>query len=385
MVRNFRRVPVAVVTFLTLAVAVRAQIVVDTRGLGFNGWNNGNAFNSPGQDRALDAQTAMNINEYLYQCQAQANRRQAARMAKRQKRATDTIDSMMKRLRTNPTPTDIAKGDALNVAFDDLTGPKVYAKALQAAQSERFAGTKIKVIPFRYASAAVTTSMDNLTQPANTPAVLKEAEFKEDLAALRALEAELKAASEADTDSPPPADPARVNKAKGHIKKMTDTLKKNVSRYKGNGADYREAENYLKGLYVVVNMLDSPSITRLLAGVEKRSDATVSDLLRFMFSSNLRFGVAKTSPQQEVYTELFAILDELRNQVVDPKIAPPLPEGDKPPAPPSQMFAGMERLDFSQLDLLRLLPPLPDELKKKLATPPPGPDRRPPAPPPFKP
>ncbi|MDR3633056.1 MAG: hypothetical protein P4L84_04415 [Isosphaeraceae bacterium] len=384
MIRGFRWVPVAVVLVLIPFNEVCAQISIDTRGLGFGGWN-GNLFQSPGQDRALDVQTAMNLNEYIFQCQMQANKRQHELMLRRQKRVNDTMDSMIKRLRTNPTESDVAKGDALNVAFDDITNPKAYAKALQAAKAKPFAGTKIKSIPFRYASAAITTSIDNLTEPANTPAILNGPEFKEDLTALRKLETEFKAKSEADSDKAQTIDPAPVNKAKSHIKKMTETLKKNEFKYKKGSADLRQSENYLKGLYVVVTMLDSPSMTRLLAGVEKRDDTTVSDLLRFMHSSNLRFGVAKAGEQQEIYTELFGILDELRNQLGGPRINPLPPDSDQKPTPPPQLFAGMDRMDFSQLDLLRLLPPLPDELKKKLPPPPPGLNRLPPPPPPFKP
>lgn len=385
MIRGFRWVPVAMVLFLATAGEASAQITIDTRGLGFGGWNN-NLFQSPGQDRALDAQTAMSLNEYLFQSQMQANRRQAERMAQRQRRVNETMDSMMKRLRTNPTQSDVAKGDALNVAFDDITNPKAYARTLQAAKSTLFAGAKIKSIPFRYASAAITTSIDNLTQPANTPAILKGPEFKEDLAALRTLEAEFKARSEAESDKAQAIDPARVSKAKGHIRTMSETLKANGVKFRRGSAGFRESENYLKGLYVVVTMVESPSMTRLLAGVETREDTTVSDLLRFMHGSNLRFGVAKAGEQQEIYSELFGILDELRNQVVGPNIDPFPPDGDKKPTPPAQLFAGMDRIDFSKLDLLRLLPPLPDELKKKLPPPPPGLDRRPPPPLlPFKP
>jgi hypothetical protein len=358
-----------------------AQIVVDTRGLGWNGWG-GNSFTGPAegaaQARALDAQTAMSLNEYIFQCQMAANKRYAERQAHRQQLTNDAAEARLKRLRSNPTSSDLSKGDALNVAFDDLTSPKAYAKTLQAAKGTAFPGSKIKSIPFQYASAAITTSVDELIQTENTPAVLKSAEFQADLAGLRKLQADFRTKS----DEGQPIKPAQVTEAKQRVKKMSKMLKDNPARFGTRTADYREAENYLKGLYIMVTMLESPSMTNLLSGVDKQAGTTVADLLRFMHSANLRFGVARAADQREIYAELFGILDHLRTEVVGPAINIEPPKVSKKPPQLAQLFKGMEGFDFSQLDKLRILPPPPEELKKLLPPRPPGGDRRPPLPPP---
>lgn len=386
--RTFRWTAVAAVVALSQATAVRAQVVIDTRGLGWNGWGSGSGSNFTGpaeggaQARALDAQTAMSLNEYIFQSQMAANKRYAERLARRVRRTNETADAMMTRLRTNPTTSDVTKGDALNVAFDDLTNPKIYYKTIQAAKATPFPGTKIKAIPFQYASAAITTSIDDLTQPGTTPGILKEPEFKADLAALKKLETEFSAGAEESRA----IKPAQVTQAKNLIKKMTKTLQANAVKFKKGSADFREAENYLKGLYIMVTMLETPSMTNLLSGVEKQKTTTVADLLRFMHSANLRFGVATLDDQREIYTELFGILDGLRKELVGEgiKLEPPKLAGRSLKL--GDLFKGMQNFDFSQLDQLRILPPPPEELKKLL---PPRPQRGkpgdfpPPPPPPF--
>ena len=62
-------------------------------------------------------------------------------------------------------------------------------------------------------------------------------------------------------------------------------------------------------------MLKTPPIDDLVAGVDKRPDASLGELIRFMTAYRLRFGAATTPRQQEVYRFLFPLLDELRDQV----------------------------------------------------------------------
>jgi hypothetical protein len=62
-------------------------------------------------------------------------------------------------------------------------------------------------------------------------------------------------------------------------------------------------------------MMQTPALDVLLAGVEKRPDATLGELLNFMNAFNLRFGAANTPRQREIYNELYPQLVKLRNEV----------------------------------------------------------------------
>ncbi len=53
----------------------------------------------------------------------------------------------------------------------------------------------------------------------------------------------------------------------------------------------------------------------ILAGVEKRPEATLGELLNFMTAFNLRFGVAGTPQQRQVYNMLYPKLVQLRNEI----------------------------------------------------------------------
>ncbi len=373
---------VALLAVLGVSTPLRAQ-VLDARGLGWGGWPSPGIDNAAG--RAIDSQTAINMNEYLFQSQLAANRRYKARNEAKKKRINETIDAKYSRLRDNPTTADIAKGDALNVAYEELTSPKVYARALDAAKSTTFPGTKIKAISFQYGSLAITTSIEELTQPSATPELLKQPEFAADLAAYRKLQAgfQVRAEEDADAEYSKGISAEQVKSAKGYVKRMSSTLDRNSYKFKKGSAEYKQAENYLKGLYIVTTMLESPSMTSLLSGVEKQQGTTVRDLLRFMYTSNLRFAAGKSEDQRELYLELYGILDGVRKQVVRPEetiVAQMEKQTPPQPAQINNLFQGMDKFDFSKLDQLRILPPLPDEIRKRLPPPPPGRGNFPPPP-----
>jgi hypothetical protein len=67
-------------------------------------------------------------------------------------------------------------------------------------------------------------------------------------------------------------------------------------------------------------MLETPAIDVLLAGVEERPDTTLGDLLTFMKVFHLRFGVAQSPRQKEVYNAIYPLLVQLR-AVSEPAIA----------------------------------------------------------------
>lgn len=298
--------------------------------------------------RSINANTAMQWNEYIWQSQQATNRRYHEKMARDRAEVNLTADSLQKRLRDNPTESDIMKGDALNVALDEVSNPKVYTKALQGAKA-KFSGAVIREIPFQYASAALTTSIDDLTQN-GPPDLLKAPEFKADLEALRAVRAKFRAQDEHQQD----VDPALVAEAKRLIKSMNKTLADNATKFKKGSAAYRGAENYLKGLYGLVTMLDSPAINVVLAGVEKRPDTTVGDLLGFMQAFNLRFGVAKTPEQRMAYTQLYPILAGLRGEVEGVSLTPDAGKARQAPTQPAEFFSGM---NYDHLDAKRVPPP----------------------------
>ena len=134
------------------------------------------------QARSINANTAMQWNQYIYESTLEAGKINRAKQAQRRGLINETADTTYKRLHDNPTEADIMGGDAAE------------RRALRNHQSQGvrqgasgaklpLPGTVIREIPFNYASAVLTLSVDNLTKD-GPPALLKGPEFDDDRAAL---------------------------------------------------------------------------------------------------------------------------------------------------------------------------------------------------------
>jgi hypothetical protein len=277
----------------------------------------------------------------MYLSQLEANRRYQERQLRGSQNVKTARAEINRRLRDNPTPSDISRGDALNVALDEIRDPRVYLRDLKMTRT-KVAGALIRDIPFQYAAAAITTSVEQVVR-GGPPAVLKTDAFASEREALKKLGAEIRAQNE-EQGQP---DPATLKEARDILVGLRGKVEATIPR---NTRERREAETYLKALYGLMRMLETPAIDVLLAGVEKRPDTTLGDLVGFMEAFNLRFGVASTPRQREVYTTLYPMLVAMRDEAAEAvKVsAAPAPTAvPTPPAPPSEIF---EPLELDKLD-----------------------------------
>jgi hypothetical protein len=267
----------------------------------------------------------------------EANRNERARLARRQNLATKTIDENQKRLRDNPTPRDIESGNALNVALDEINDPRVYSKTLDAAKV-KIGGEAIRSIPFSYAAAAISMSVHQITK-GGPPQSLMTDDFADDRAGLKALGAEIRA--QIDENGKP--EPATINKALTAINALEAKVATKLPR---NTRGRNDADRYLKALHGLISMMQTPAIDVLLAGVEKRPDATLGELLTFMNAFNLRFGPATTVQQKGVYNTLYPELVRLRDAIAPAlaSAAPPSQSGEEP----HEFFSGMAQEDLQK-------------------------------------
>jgi len=255
---------------------------------------------------SINTDTVMRWNEYVHEAQENLNRKRGQRTAQARERTGNLNDAIQKRLRDNPEPRDIFQGSALNVALDEINDPRVYAKALQGAKV-KIGGEKIRIIPFRYNAAAMTVGLHQLATGA-FPAALSTPEFEAEREALKALDQQI--TQQVEDDKEP--DPETVRKLLSTIYAAEEKAARVLP---GNGLERRQADKFLKALHGLVVMLKAPSLDPVLAGVEKRPEATLGELMSFMTAFNLRFGPATTPQQREVYRELHPLLVQLRDQV----------------------------------------------------------------------
>ena len=106
-----------------------------------------------------------------------------------------------------------------------------------------------------------------------------------------------------------------------------------------------EAENYLKAVYGITRMLQTPAIEQFLKELEKVPTTDLAHVLSFMHSFNLRFGAAKTPIQEGAYDQLYPTLAALRDRVQAPDSNPYAAQAGQPnPQQVTNFFSGM---DFS--------------------------------------
>jgi hypothetical protein len=258
--------------------------------------------------RSVNADTAMRMNEYIYEGQQVRNRRYYENLAAQRQRINESAETVFTRLRNEPEARDISRGDALNVALDELTSPRYMSESIREARAV-VPSALIKQIPFNAASQAITVSMDQLLDKDNYPDLLtRNPAFEAERTRLRAAAVPLRNLEEGQelTD-------AQIKEAQDAIAAFRTKVE---ATYPRNSREWNQVRPYLKGLTALGRMLERPRLQELLAEVDKEATRPLSDLLGFMHNFNLRFGVARTPEQQAAYNTIWPLLDDLRDRVV---------------------------------------------------------------------
>jgi hypothetical protein len=289
---------------------------------------------------AINADTVMRFNEYLYQSQQVRNRRYYQKLAEARADRAETVDAVYKRLHDNPEARDVASGAALNVVLDELSAPGVYI-GTDSGTSEPVERDTVRAIPFRYAADAITISLDDfLSNP--PPKALATDEMKAPRQAL--LDAVKDVSEQIDTDGE--ARPESLQKVRAAVDGMWERFDQSTPEA---SPDRREGENYLKGVYGLARMLESPQLDDYLGKLDEKTPTNIGRLVGFMNAFNLRFGPAEKPAEVAAYNALYPKLKATRDAVVpDPKTSSPIaatPEAAERRSnrPATDFFSGLER------------------------------------------
>jgi hypothetical protein len=256
---------------------------------------------------SINADTVMRWNEYWYEAQQQANRREYLRMARRMQRDAASGDAIYQRLRDNPSPEDIADGNALNVLLDQLSDPRIHSSAIRLA-TDTIPARYVHAIPFVNASEAVTLSLNELTGEEDWPFALKGERFAADRnayadAVRKALEEDREGDLKAET-----------------IQAVRDALARLRAKLDANPPDdpaqRGEAYNFIRTHVAMTRMLERPDVEKIVAELDKTKDTSLNHLLAFMHTFNLRFGRATTTEQRSAYGALYPIMVAHRDRVM---------------------------------------------------------------------
>jgi hypothetical protein len=266
------------------------------------------------QANYIDAQTAMKWNDYVAQITHESARIQAARTDARLARTRALYDARQQELRDNPSRRDIENGNALNVAVEDLSDPRLGRSVLRAAKVQ-VPASLIAAVPFVYASERITLMLDDLRASVKWPEVFDDPRFAEDKKTFDDLVTRLRAeANEGDVSS------RLMREARDFVQGLRGRLDTQPLR---DPDHQKQALNFLTACSSLLGLLEKPNIRPALVELRKVQDTMVGNLLGFMHAYNLRFGAATSPEQRQAFNQLFAILDETRDQILaESKLSP---------------------------------------------------------------
>jgi len=313
------------------------------RGMGAFAAGAGSYNEQTAQARAMNAQTAMQMNDYIHAVNANKAQNYSARQTEYIKRTNETQAATYSRLHDNPSASDIRSGDALNVVLDELTNPKVYTQVVQKANQPVASGL-VKNIEFQYAARMIAISLEDLSARGVPDELRTNPAFENERTALRALVVKAREESSSGANQVSPDTLANCRVA---IKALQDKVAATLplgTRTRG------EVDNFLKALYGLTKMLGTPDIAAFLKGLNQYPTTSLGHLISFMHTFNLRFGVSKTPEQGTAYDQLYPMLVTLRDQANARGPAPGTVALAPPPDPtvPTKFFAPMEFKDVTR-------------------------------------
>jgi hypothetical protein len=166
----------------------------------------------------------------------------------------------------------------------------------------------IAEVSFVYASERVTFMLNGVRSSVKWPEVFEEERFANDQKTFDDLATRLR--READEGD---VSPRSLREATAFVNDLRAKLDAQPLK---DPDDQKEALRFLTACTSLLGLLEKPNISPALLELRKIQDTMVGNLLGFMHAYNLRFGVATTPKQRQAYQQLFAILDQTRDQIL---------------------------------------------------------------------
>jgi hypothetical protein len=306
--------------------------------------------------RSMNAQTAMQMNDYMYGVVQRNTSNYLKRVQDEQKKTNEASDAISNRIRNNPEPRDIHTGDALNIVLTDLLNPKVFTQAVQKATTP-VDSQLVKNIVFQHAANMVLISLDDVSARGVPDYLATSPDFAVDRQTIRGIVAKARKEAESSNQVSPDTLRSFRTAVKAAQDKVDTTLPQGSPRRD-------EADNFLKALYGLSKMVERPNIEAFLKGLDRYPTTTLGQLITFMHSFNLRFGVAKTPEQESAYDQLYPMLVALRDQAY---AGGPTNVAQGPPPNPKAVTSFFSGMDYSHFQ------PQADPHTGKVPPPPPPP------------
>jgi hypothetical protein len=257
---------------------------------------------------SINAQTAMQWNDYVAQVTHESARIHAMRVHNEFQKNQKLYDDWKDRLRNSPGKVEIEDGSALNVALDDLTNPRLGSSALRAAKAP-VPASLIAEVPFVNNAERVTLMLDQMREAVKWPQALEGERF----ANAKKLFDEHRAQIRKEAADNGEVSPKTLRSAEEHVNAL---LAKVTAQPLSDPLDQQEVMKFLTTCQNLLNLMKKPDIQPAMIALKQVQDTTIGNLLGFMHSFNLRFGRATTLKEKQAYSKLFEVLDQTRDQIL---------------------------------------------------------------------
>ncbi len=343
-------------------------------GWGWGGWGNtiqGSALRGAGYyamgagiynyDTALanniNGQTAIMMNNAWATAQREDNMIHHARVVQDAQRDRTLYNQRIQQLRDKPGLREIENGDALNLAVQDLSDPRLGSSALRAANTT-VPASLIADVPFQNASERVTFMLNELRAAAKWPKAFDEPRFAADKKLFDELVARIR---KEDVDGDVSA--KTIRQARELIANLKGKLAAEPLR---DEDDQAAVTKFLNASTAMVGLLEKPDVAAALGQLRKVKDTSLGNLLGFMHAYNLRFGAATKLKEKQAYHQLFGILDPTRDQI--------LSEAKLDASPTAQANAGSIRDIYGSFDERKAHAPIRNPLRRRTPNEPQAPE-----------
>jgi hypothetical protein len=262
---------------------------------------------------SINTDTMIRWNQYVYlSIEEDLHKKYLHRMA-RKERNDANYNKNLERILNKPNQADLRSGDALNFVLMQLIDPRISPSNYRKAVIP-LSGDTIRKIPFTYASRAATFSMERLVGKREWPLSLRGPEFARER---RLYEKAIDAAIELDVEGKLTGDAVRA------VATAVDDLDNAITRniLESRVQDITQARNFVRRLADIPRILNERPVEKVIAEIETFPGTSVGDLVLFMQRHNLRFGVAESPLENELYDHLFTELRTQRAQVALPEDA----------------------------------------------------------------
>ena len=252
--------------------------------------------------QAINVNTMIGLNEYIYQSIRFENAEKAKRRAASAANRLANHRKILDRIRNNPDNYDLTKGDALNALFEQLLDPKTHPSSYRD-NALPLDGIDVRRIPFFYGPKGATISMARISPVGRWPVGLRGEEFaRERREYERALDHALEQQLEGKMSR------EAVLAVEAAVRELFVRLDQVIPPEKDK--IYIQAKDFLRGLESSKELLKLKEVEQILGEIDRFPGTTVYDLIVFMQAHNLRFGVPEIGAETALYPNLYASMKQ---------------------------------------------------------------------------